>query len=36
MRFKCFLVTGGVGYIGGLLTPRLLEAADLVTLYDIS
>src|SRR3954470_9599025 len=33
-EIKNVLVTGGAGYVGHVLTPRLLEAGYNVTVYD--
>ena len=33
IKFKIF-ITGGAGYIGSLLTERLLNCGHLVTIYD--
>lgn len=35
MRFENILITGGAGYVGSLLTPRLLDDGHRVTVYDI-
>lgn len=35
MKFKKIFITGGAGYCGSRLVPRLLDAGYLVTVYDI-
>lgn len=34
LQFKNVLITGGAGYVGHVLTPRLLELGHNVTVYD--
>ena len=35
MEFKKIFITGGAGYCGSNLVPRLLESGYIVTVYDI-
>jgi len=35
MKFEKVLVTGGAGYVGAVLTPKLIEAGCHVTVYDL-
>ncbi len=34
LQFQNVLITGGAGYVGHVLTPRLLAAGYNVTVYD--
>ena len=35
MKFKKIFITGGAGYCGSMLVPKLLEKGYIVTVYDI-